>query len=135
VEEPVHLRPPLRQYLTLPLLTAALFALTVWLPPHRPQWLLFPLAAVLMIAPARGLLLDRDHLVFWRFSGRRSIRWADITSIEMRTGALTVTDHRHISQRLPTLRPGWLLKDRDFDRKLELVRRWWAEHGGRQAAD
>jgi hypothetical protein len=134
VEEPVHLRPPLRQYLTLPLLTVALFALTVWLPPHRPQWLLFPLAAVLMIAPARGLLLEGEHLVFWRLLGRRTIPWSSVSAIEVRTGAVTVTAD-HIDQRLPALRPGWLLTDPDFDRKFALLQRWWAEHRGGPAAE
>ncbi|PZS35527.1 MAG: hypothetical protein DLM59_02880 [Pseudonocardiales bacterium] len=124
--EPVHLRPPLRQFLTLPALAIALFALTALLPPHRAQWLLFPLTAVLMIAPARGLLLTDDHLVFWRLFGRRRIAWSDVTEIGVRTGALTVTAN-HINERLSALRPGWVIKDPEFDRKLEVVRRWWAE--------
>jgi len=127
VAEPVHLRPPLRQFLALPALAVALFALTAWLPPHRPQWLLFPLTAVLMIAPARGLRLTEDHLVYWRLFGSRRIAWPDITEMGVRTGALTVTAN-HINERLPALRPGWLIKDPEFDRKLELVQRWWVEH-------
>ncbi len=123
----MHLRPPLRQFLTLPALAVALFALTAWLPPHRAQWLLFPLTAVLMIAPARGLQLTDDHLVFWRLFGRRQIAWPDVTEIGVRTGALTVTAN-HIDERLPALRPGWVIKDPDFDRKLDLVRQWWADN-------
>lgn len=134
MEEPVRLRPPPQQFLTLPAVATALFAVTAWLPPHRPQWLLFPLAAVLMFPPARGLLLEQECLVFWRLLGRRRIPWSQITAIEVRTGAVTVTAG-HIGQRVTALRPGWVLRDPDFDRKLEVLRRWWAEHRGANRPD
>ncbi len=125
----MHLRPPLRQLATLPTVAMALFAIALRLPPHRPQWLLFPVAAVLMIAPARGLLLTDEHLVFWRLLGRRRLRWTAVTDIEVRTGAVTVTAD-HVNERLSALRPGWVLIDPDFDRKLALLRQWWLDHGG-----
>ncbi|MDQ6875145.1 MAG: hypothetical protein M3042_08820 [Actinomycetota bacterium] len=133
MEEPVRLRAPARQLLTYPLMATALFVLAGALPPHRAPLALFPVGILLMIGPAYGVRLTEEHLVYLSLFGRHRTRWSSIRAIEVRrSGALsgvTFLDS-YTAHRLPHLRPGWVLTDPDFDRKVEVLRRWWAEHRG-----
>ena len=133
MREPVRLRPSPPQFLAFPLFAVVLFVVSALLPPYRMQWLLFPVAALLMIPQAYGVKLTDQHLTYLRLLGPQRLRWDSIRDMEVRpaatsTGVIVIT--RFSADRLVTPRQGWVLKDRDFDRKLELLRSWWVDQRG-----
>lgn len=127
------MRPAARQFLTLPLFATAVFVTAVALPLRGVPWLLFPLAAVLTIPQIYGVKLTDTHLVYLRLLGPQRLPWESIRKIETRSTLISaaVSVLSPVSaDRLAAPRQGWLLKDPQFDDKLELLRRWWITHRG-----
>ncbi|MGB9377972.1 MAG: hypothetical protein WCB04_10725 [Mycobacteriales bacterium] len=132
MEQEVRLRPAARQFLALPLFAAAVMAAAYALS-RRPPVLLIVLTAVLMIPQVYGVKLTATHLVYLRLLGPQRLPWASISQIEERPTSISIAVFAHspISRdRLAAPRQGWVLRDPEYDAKVETLRSWWVAHRG-----
>jgi hypothetical protein len=79
-----------------------------------------------------GLTLTQDAAIVRRI-GRRTIRWADVSGVEVerRMGTTTVVLYESGGRRTRLRAPitGFLQKDKSFPAKAETIRTWWLQHG------
>ncbi len=133
MQEEVRLRPAARQYLALPLFAVAVMVIAFLLS-RRVSWLLVVLTVLLMIPQVYGVKLTDTHLIHLRLLGPQQLPWGSINEIEERhtsTSTLVIVHSPISKDRLVTPRQGWLLRDPDFDAKLEVLKRAWVQRRGK----